>query len=136
MTWLLCHPDLSGLRIYDLVPGAPTGIGSTLQDGVCRLRLGRLLAPDMVDCSVSIGHVSAYLGPAAVQSDGLLDNGRLARSRRGRLLAFGTVDCLGAIGRMSSQLSPTASQSGPSLSSKVAFPGVTLPGYQHPDSSP
>src|SRR3954466_1267686 len=72
MTWLLCHPDLSGLRIYDLVPGAPTGPGSTLQDGVGRLRLGRLLASGMTDCSVAIGHVSAYLGPAAVQSDDLL----------------------------------------------------------------
>src|SRR4051812_10518053 len=78
VTWLLCHPDLSGLRIYDLVPGAPTGIGSTLQDGVCRLRLGRLLAPDMVDFSVSIGHVNAYLDAAVVQSDDLLDDGRRA----------------------------------------------------------
>src|SRR3954465_11906620 len=68
VTWLLCHPDLSRLRIYDLVPGSPTRPGSTLQDGVGRLRLGRLLAPGMIDCSMSIGHVSAYLGPAAVQS--------------------------------------------------------------------
>src|SRR3954463_6952037 len=29
VTWLLCHPDLSGLRIYDLVLGPPTGLGST-----------------------------------------------------------------------------------------------------------
>src|SRR3954462_13642544 len=83
VTWLLCHPDLSGLRIYDPVPGAPTGLGSTLLDGVCRLRLGRLLALGMVDCSMSIGHVSAYLGPAAVQSDDRLGDGRMARSRLG-----------------------------------------------------
>src|SRR3954467_11102849 len=75
MTWLLCHPDLSGLRIYDPVPGAPTGLGSTLPDGVCRLRLGRLLAPGMTDCSVAIGHVNAYLGPVAVQSDDLGGDG-------------------------------------------------------------
>src|SRR3954462_6019618 len=77
VTWLLCHPDLSGLRIYDPIPGAPTGLGSTLQDGVGRLRLGRPLAPGMIDCSVAIGHVSAYLGPAATQSDNLLGDGRL-----------------------------------------------------------
>src|SRR3954468_23864947 len=69
VTWLFCHPDLSGLRIYDPVPGAPTGVGSTLWDGVCRLRLGRLFAYGRTDCSVAIGRVSAYLGPAAVQSD-------------------------------------------------------------------
>src|SRR3954462_10558090 len=72
VTWLLCHPDLSGLRIYDPVPGAPAGLGSTLQDGVCRLRLDRLLASGRADCSLAIGRVSAYLGPAAVQSDSLL----------------------------------------------------------------
>src|SRR3954471_9815215 len=104
VTCLLCHPDLSGLRIYDPVPGAPTGLGSTLQDGVCRLRLGRLLAPVMIDCSVAIGHVSAYLVPAAAQSDNLLGDGSLVRLRLGRLLAFGTIDCLGAIGRTSAQL--------------------------------
>src|SRR4051812_33924865 len=72
VTWLLCHPDLSGLRIYDPVPRDPTGLGSTLQDGVCRLRLGQLLASGRADCSVAIGRVSGYLGPAAVQSDSLL----------------------------------------------------------------
>src|SRR3954468_15450312 len=89
VTCLLCHPDLSGLRIYDPVPGAPTGLGSTLQDGVGRLRLGRLLTSGMVDRFVAIGHVGAYLGPAAVQSDNLLGDGRLARLCLGRLLAFG-----------------------------------------------
>src|SRR3954466_11234163 len=63
VTWLLCHPDLSGLRIYDPVPGSPTGLGSTLRDGVCRLCLGRLPASDMSDCSMTIGHVSSYLAP-------------------------------------------------------------------------
>src|SRR3954465_4470859 len=72
VTWLLCHPDLSGLRIYDTVPGAPTGLGSNLRDGVCRLRLGRLLTSGRADCSRAIGHVSGHLGPAAVQSDDLL----------------------------------------------------------------
>ena len=45
-------------------------------DEVCRLRLGRLLALGMVDCSRSIGHTGAYLGPAAVQlTDRLLWKG-------------------------------------------------------------
>src|SRR4051812_3301293 len=68
VTWLLCHPDLSGLRIMTFVLGAPTGLGSTLQDEGYRLRLGRLLALGIDDCSRAIGHAAAYLGPAAAQS--------------------------------------------------------------------
>src|SRR3954469_12509271 len=68
VTWLPCHPDLSGLRIYDLVLGASTSPGSTLQDGGYRLRLGRLLALGIDDCSGSIGHAGAYLSPTAAQS--------------------------------------------------------------------
>src|SRR4051812_25443153 len=79
VTWLLCHPDLSGLRIYDLVPGAPTGPRSTLGNGEeYRLHLGRLVALGMVDYSRSIGHASAYLGPAAAQSVERLCDGRMA----------------------------------------------------------
>ena len=44
-------------------------LGQLLQDGEeYRLRLGRLLALGMFDCSRSTGHVSAHLGPAAAQS--------------------------------------------------------------------
>src|SRR3954470_2555337 len=68
VTWLPCRRDLSGLRIYDLVLGAPTGPMSTLQDGGYRLRLGRLVALGTDDCSRSIGHASAYLGRTAAQS--------------------------------------------------------------------
>ena len=102
MTWLLCHPDLSGLCIYDLVLGAPIGPGSTLRDGEdYRLRLGRRLALGLTDCSMPIGHAGAQLGPAAVQSVEYVSDGRMARLRLGRLLAFGTVDCPKAIGRTS-----------------------------------
>ena len=68
-------------------------LGQLLWSGeVYRLRLGRLLAFGMVDCSRSIGHTDAYLGPAAVQSADRLCCGRVARLRLGRLLAFGTAD--------------------------------------------
>ena len=102
MTWLLCHPDLSGLRIYDLVPGAPTGPGSTLRDGEdYRLLLCRLLALGLINCSMSIGHAGAQLGPEVAQLVDSRRDGRMARSRLGRLLAFGMADCYEAIGRTS-----------------------------------
>ena len=52
VTWLLCHPDLSGLRIDGSVLASPSNLGSLYPDGdVYRLRLGRLLALGRVDCS-------------------------------------------------------------------------------------
>src|SRR3954468_23621591 len=58
---------------------------------------------------------------------------RVGRLRLGRLLAFGVAGCLGAIGRTSAQLGPAAAQSAP-LSWKVVSTGVSLPGYQSPDT--
>src|ERR1041385_8339423 len=51
--WLLCHPDLSGLRIYDLVLVPPTNIGVNFSKGsrLYRLHLGRLVVLGGVDCS-------------------------------------------------------------------------------------
>src|SRR3954465_10235814 len=94
VTLVLCRLDLLGLSIYGPVPGAPTGLGSTLRDGVCRLRLGRLLTSGRADFSREIGHVSGHLGPAAVQSDDLLwwrKVGPTAGIRYGRLL--GATGC-------------------------------------------
>src|SRR3954462_10316246 len=53
VTWLLCHPDLSGLRIYDLILGPPTGlrVNFSRDGGMHRLRLGRLVALGRVDRS-------------------------------------------------------------------------------------
>ena len=53
VTWPLCHPDLSGLRIYDLVLVPPTDIGVNFSRGsrLYRLRLGRLVVLGGVDCS-------------------------------------------------------------------------------------
>src|SRR3954469_5157366 len=135
VTWLLCHPDLPGLRIYDPVPGAPTGLGSTLRDGVCRYRLGQLLTSGRVDYSTAIGHVSGYLGPAAVQSGDLLWWLKVGPIAPGPTVGIRYGRLLGATGRTTAQLGPAAAQSAPALSLKVAFAGVTLPGYQHPDNN-
>ena len=71
-------------------------LGQLLWSGeVCRLRLGRLLALGMVDCSRSIGHTGACLGPDAVQSADCLCCGRVAWLHLSQLLAFGTADCSG-----------------------------------------
>src|SRR4051812_30289794 len=65
VTWLLCHPDLSGLRIYDLVLGPSTGLGVNFSKGgkLYRLRLGRLVVLGRVDCS----RQSAVLMPTSAQ---------------------------------------------------------------------
>ena len=50
VTWLLCHPDLSGSRIDDLyLPLRVTSSQLSPGDKVCRLRLGQLLALGRVD---------------------------------------------------------------------------------------
>src|SRR4051812_20245929 len=101
VTWLLCHPDLSGLHIYDLVLGPSTDLGVNFSRGgkMCRLRLGRLVALGRVDCSrqsVTPMPISPQLRANWMN---ILMKKRMDRLRLGRLLAFGTADCLGAIGR-------------------------------------
>src|ERR1041385_4597927 len=112
VTWPPCHPDLSGLHIYDLVIVPPTGVGVNFYKGsrLFRLRLGRLVVLGEVDCSGAIGLADAYLGPAAGQSDDRLGERRVDQLCLDRLLASGTADCLGAIGRTSAQLGPAATQ--------------------------
>src|ERR1041385_4639797 len=113
VTWLLCHPDLSGLRIYDLVLVLLTGLGVNFSRGgkLYRLRLGRLVALGRVNCS----RQSAASMPISAQLRAnqmiVLVMKRGDRLRLGRLLAFGMADCLGAIGRTPAQLGPTAAQS-------------------------
>src|ERR1041385_8335405 len=53
VTWPLCHPDLSGLRIYDLVLVPSTDLRVNFSRGCrsYRLRLGRLVVLGRVDCS-------------------------------------------------------------------------------------
>ena len=65
----------------------------SLEEEVCRLRLGRLLALGKVDCSLAIGHasaISAQLRANRLNSSALKRVGRL---RLGRLLAIGTAGC-------------------------------------------
>src|ERR1041384_7759097 len=68
VTWLLCHPDLSGLRINGFVLASPSDLGSTFLGGrgvptvpgpTAGSRQGRLLW--------ALGRAGAYLGPAADQ---------------------------------------------------------------------
>src|ERR1041385_9184726 len=113
VTWLLCHPDLSGLRIYDLVLVLLTGLGVNFSRGgkLYRLRLGRLVALGRVDCSRQ--SAASTLISAQLQTNRLivLVMKRVARLRLGRLLAFGTADCLVLIGHTPAQLGPAAAQS-------------------------
>src|SRR3954466_7729654 len=73
VTWLLYHPDLSGLRIYDLVLVPSTNLGVNLSRGsrLPRLRLGRLVVLGRGDCSEQ----SAVLMPTSAQLRGQSDNG-------------------------------------------------------------
>src|ERR1041384_7270276 len=65
VTWPPCHPDLSGLRIYDLVIIPPTGVGVNFSKGsrLFRLRLGRLVVLGKVDCPGQ----SAFQMPTSAQ---------------------------------------------------------------------
>src|SRR4051812_27366327 len=65
VTWLLCHPDLSGLNIYGPILGSLTGLGVNFSRGgrLYRLRLGRLVVLGKVDCSGK----SAMLIPTSAQ---------------------------------------------------------------------
>src|ERR1041385_6544278 len=62
VTWPLCHPDLSGLRIYDLVLVPLTDLRVNFSRGSrsYRLRLGRLVVLGRVNC---VGQ-SAYRCPS------------------------------------------------------------------------
>src|SRR3954468_23399656 len=89
VTWLLCHHDLLGLRIYDLVLGPPNGLGVNFsRDGkLFRLRLGRLVGLGRVDCSrqsVASMSISAQLRANRMI---VLVKKRMDRLRLGRLLA-------------------------------------------------
>src|SRR4051812_47949215 len=113
VTWLLCHPDLSGLCIYDLVLGPLTGLGVNFsRDGrMCRLRLGRLVALGRVDCSRQLAASMPITAQLRANRMIVLVMKRVDRLSLGRPLVFGTADFLGAIGHTPAQLGPAAAQS-------------------------
>src|ERR1041385_5340679 len=88
VTWPLCHPDLSGLRIYDLVLIPPTDIGVNFSKGnrLYRLRLGRLVVLGEVDCSGQ----SALRMPTSAQ---LRANRMIVLVKEGGI-DFAWADCL------------------------------------------
>ena len=112
VTWLLCHPDLSGSRIDDLyLPLRVTSSHLSPEGKVCRLRLGRLMAAGQGRLHWAIGDANGHLGLAADQSaeclgdeeGGPIAPGPTAGNRYGWLLE--------AIGRTFAQLGPAAAQS-------------------------
>src|ERR1041385_4463592 len=100
VTWPFCHPDLSGLRIYDLVlvPSTDLGVNFSRGSRLYRLRLGRLVVLGRVDCPGQ----SAVLMPISAQ----LQANRLIVL----VMKKGWTGCAWAIGRTSVQLSPAAAQ--------------------------
>ena len=66
----------------------------SLEEEVCRLRLGRLLALGTVDCSLAIGHVRAISAQLQASRLTVFVLRRVRRLRLGRLLAIGTAGCL------------------------------------------
>src|SRR4051812_35401569 len=66
----------------------------SLEEEVCRLRLGRLLALDTADCSLAIGHVKANSAQLRASRLIVFVLKRVGRLRLGRLLAIGTANCL------------------------------------------
>src|SRR3954469_23313938 len=88
----------------------------SLEEEVCRLRLGRLLALGLADCTLTIGHAKA--NSAQLRASRLLVfdlRKRVGRSRLGRLLAIGTPVAFG--NRPYTCLTrPSCSPIGPSLS--------------------
>src|SRR3954464_7215217 len=88
VTWLLCHPDLSGLRIYDLVLGPPIGLGVNFsRDGeMFRLRLGRLVGLGRVDCSRQSAVSMSISAQLRANRMIVLVMKRVDRLRLGRLL--------------------------------------------------
>ena len=65
----------------------------SLEEEVCRLRLGRLLALGTVDCSLAIGHVRAISAQLRASRLTVFVLRRVGRLRLGRLLAIGTAGC-------------------------------------------
>src|SRR3954465_14301247 len=66
----------------------------SLEEEVCRLHLGRLLAFGLADCTLTIGH--ARTSSAQLRASRLIVFAlrRVGRLRLGRLLAIGTAGCL------------------------------------------
>ena len=65
----------------------------SLEDEVCRLRLGRLLALGKVDCFLAIVHASAISAQLRASRLNSLVPKRVGRLLLGRLLAMGTAGC-------------------------------------------
>src|SRR3954469_5988234 len=66
----------------------------SLEEEVCRLRLGRLLALGTVDCSLAISHARANSAQLRASRLIVFVLRRMGRLRLGRLLAIGTAGCL------------------------------------------
>src|SRR3954469_17213585 len=66
----------------------------SLEEEVCRLRLGRQLALGTADCSLSIGPAKANSAQLRASRLIVFVLRRMGRLRLGRLLAIGTADCL------------------------------------------
>src|SRR3954469_1808200 len=66
----------------------------SLEEKVCRLRLGRLLSLGMADCSLTIGHAGANSAQLRASRLIVFALRRVGRLRLGRLLAIGTAGCL------------------------------------------
>src|SRR3954464_3398850 len=66
----------------------------SLEEEVCRLRLGRLLALGMADCSLSIGQAKANSAQLRASRLTIFALRRVGRLRLGRRLAIGPAGCL------------------------------------------
>ena len=78
----------------------------SLEEEVCRLRLGRLIALVKVDCFLATGHAGAISAQLRASRLNSLVLKRVGRLRLGRLLAIGTAGCL----RQSAVRSPSSAQ--------------------------
>src|SRR3954469_7727352 len=87
----------------------------SLEEEVCRLRLGRLLALGTADFSLAIGHARAKSAQLRASRLIVLVLRRVGRLRLGRLLAIGTAGCL-LQSVMPGGTRPSCSPIGPSLS--------------------
>src|SRR3954470_11729883 len=66
----------------------------SLEKEVCRLRLGRLLALGLADCTLTIGHARANSAQLRASRLLVFVLRRVGRLLLGRLLAIGTAGCL------------------------------------------
>src|SRR3954470_4356320 len=87
----------------------------SLEEEVCRLHLGGLLALGTADCSLTIGHDGVNSAQLRASRLIVLVLRRLGRLRLGRLLAIGTAGCL-LQSVMPGRTRPSCSPIGPSLS--------------------